>query len=1295
MKIGKLQIVSKAAIWLLVVFLSCLVLPANAQRQMERLGRGIMAMRNTTAQVYVGWRLLGNDPQEVAFNLYRSANGGLETKLNALPLTNTTDYVDTPPNLTTTTYTYTVRPVLAGAEVPDVWANPLAPPAILPANAPVQASLYHRIPLQSTPDGAHDVKFCWVGDLDGDGEYDFVVDRQPPTPARQFLEAYKRDGTFLWRMDMGFNSTNHYNIEPGSSTVSIGHGDNVTVFDMDGDGKAEVLVRTANGVVFGNGVTLVHGDNRVQFMSVVNGLTGAELARATIPNPWLSDGQLNGHMGILFCDGIRPSVFWSSKNRRNDLGFNSLATTWDYRNGAITQRWSRLFNTLAHEAAGHQIRFGDPDNDGKDEYLDVGHGLDDDGTQLYGNPETKHGDRFHIGDIDPDRPGIETFVIQQDNPSGLATALYESATGKMIKKFYAGSVVDVGRGDATDFDPAHKGFELVSTRPGIFDARGNKIYQNNFFPVEAIWWDADLSREFLQPNETVRISKVNSGALGYFDLIDRNTDAPGAYLYYAGRPAFWGDLFGDWREELLVVENGNAALRIYTSKFAATNRIYTLMHNQQYRAQTTTKGYVQSSIVDYYLGTGMTIPQPPPIVDSKLVWRGGPGTTTWDAGITSSWTDNGTNSTYADGNTVRFDISGNATTTVMLDGMLSPAAVTVYSPNNYTFGGAGSLTGTMTLMKAGRGSLTLAGTNSFSGHTTVWDGALIVDGALEQSAVTVWGGTFGGPLAKGETGGRIGGIGRFGQMVTVKYRGAISPGAGTNAPGTLSLGNALRLEDSATVVLDLSDDPTGLVKSNDLVLVTGNLTLLGTNNFAIHKLNGTLPPGVYPLINYSGALIGNLNGLRVTGLEGVPVSFTNPPGQIALLVKAVRPPATITWTGGLNGHAWDLTVSSNWLNGAAKDVFVPQDTVRFDSIGASNLTVNLSGSLASSDVIVDSTANYTLAGSGAIIGPGGIVKSNTGTLTITAINSTYTGRTLIAGGTVVVSELDAIGFPSPLGNQNNSSPTNLVLSGNATLRVTGESYTDRGMTLNAGTNSIEVPSSATQFTIAGRIVGSGVLQKLGSATLALTTSNSYTGGTLIQSGTIVLGGSGGTGNRYGLGTGPVTFINGTVSYLDLQSSYTYAHTFIVPAGSVGRINCDGRSVMTGSLTGSGTFTVMTPFVRTDFNGNWSAFTGQINVIGDTDGGSYRLNNSAGLPNARVNVGNLVSFQNRNGGTPTISIGELSGVQGGNLAGGTGSDGLGVNWSVGGLNTSVTFAGSTYNNVGIIKVGTGTWTLSGT
>ena len=271
--------------WLIAIFVLSFA-TARGQRQMEKLGRGVVTIRTSSTQVYVGWRLLGNDPEDIGFNLYRTSATGT-TKL----LTNfkdTTNYVDTPPSLGTTAYTYSVKPSDAnGADLPDMWANPLSLPAQLPAGAPTRQ--YIPVAMQPTPDDAaagvsYDVKFCWVGDFDGDGEYDFLVDRtNPSVEAKQWLQAYKRDGTLLWQMDMGPNSVDHYNITPGSSSVGIGHGDNVTVYDMDGDGKAEAIVRTANAVVFANGTTLnafkadgITPDNEVQYISILDGLTGTE-----------------------------------------------------------------------------------------------------------------------------------------------------------------------------------------------------------------------------------------------------------------------------------------------------------------------------------------------------------------------------------------------------------------------------------------------------------------------------------------------------------------------------------------------------------------------------------------------------------------------------------------------------------------------------------------------------------------------------------------------------------------------------------------------------------------------------------------------------------------------------------------------------------------------------------------------------------------------------------------------------------------------------------------------------------
>ena len=618
--------------------------------------------------------------------------------------------------------------------------------------------------------------------------------------------------------------------------------------------------------------------------------------------------------------------------------------------------------------------------------------------------------------------------------------------------------------------------------------------------------------------------------------------------------------------------------------------------------------------------------------------------------------------------------------------------MTVYAPKDYTFdGSAGSLGGSMKLTKAGAGALTISGNHNYTGKTVVWDGALLVNGNLQGSPVTVWGGTWGGAMAAGKTGGRVGGTGQFSQSVTIKYCGTVTPGAGMNSPGTITFGGGLALEDGSTLALDLSDDPTGTGKTNDLINITGNLTLAGANHIVINRLNTNLPQGtVYPLINYSGSLIGSLTNFDISGITGIPVALTNAPGQIALVVKSFRAPAAISWTGGQGGNAWDLLVTTNWLNGGVKDTFAPNDTVRFDDTGASNLTVNLSGNLNCANVVVDSTANYTFTGSGDIIGAASVTKTNSGTLTINTVNNTFTGKTIISGGTLVVSELDAIGFPSPLGNPPGGS-TNLVLSGSATLRATGESYTDRGMTLNTGTNSIDVFNSSNQLTMAGVITGSGGLLKAGGGTLALNAINTFTGPTIIKAGGISFGG-GSTVNQYALGQGPggngnttVTLDSGTLTMFSDTGSYDTCYwNIFVPTNSTGTVNGDDRCNLYGTLTGGGTFNFNVYYTRCELDGNWSAFTGQINFGTDSGGGDFRIGSTAGYANASINLAAGISAYHVSG--TGVAIGALSGSIGSSLNG--------TPWTVGAKNTDATFAGNITGN-SITKVGTGTWTLTGT
>lgn len=1285
------------------VFAGVTTLPA--QRQMEPLGRGVVAMRTSSTQVYVGWRLLGSDPSDLGFNLYRSIGGATATKLNSSVLTASTNYLDTPGSTALSgTVSYYVVPVRNGME------QTASAPYTLAANA-ASGQQFIRLPLATAyPNPAstfpYTVKFCWVGDFDGDGEYDFLVDRisTNTTAEKEFLEAYKRDGTYLWRMDMGANSVNQYAYEPGASAISVGDTDNVTVYDLDGDGRAEVAVRTANGVTVTNAAgvvvaTISASNDTTQFVSIINGLTGAELARTTLPNPWAQYGTLTSKCAIGYFDGQRPSVLFYGYNRDGSGPFYRAFSAFDYRNGQLTQRWSTA--QTFHGSEGHQIRIADVDNDGKDEICEIGHVIDDNGTQLFDVAEISHGDRFHVADINPDRPGLENFIIQQNNPSFLATAYYDAGTGQMLKKWYATDVVDVGRGIAQDLNSSNKGYELNSTQPGIFNAKGQQIYANSFFPYEGLWWDGDLLREFIAAADgngyNPVINKFNE-TNGGMDRIWSIYSDFGSFINrtaFGGRPAFWGDILGDWREELVFVSSDYTAIRIYTPVSVATNRLYTLMHNPAYRCQATTKGYVQSSNVDYYLGVGMNTPPPPPMVPASLAWAGGTGLSTWNTGSTAAWKNTATAAaaTFSAGQSVRFDLAGNNSAAVTLSGTLQPGDVTVYSPIDYTFEGtAGSLTGAMTLVKAGKGTLRLTGSQSFTGATTVWDGALRVDGTLSASPVTIWGGTWGGSLAKGLTGGRLAGSGTVTPAVSLQYRGTLTPGGGMNSAGTLTLGGGLSAADGSTLAFDLSRDPTGLTTANDRLAINGNLALSGIVSVVINPLSAQLAPGTYTLATYTGSLTGSVSNLSVVVPDGTPYSLSLGAGTLSLTVPVTRSPGSINWTGSTSGN-WDISSTQNWKLAGSPATFVSGDAVSFDDTGSARPAVTLNVAAPVASLAFSGTTNYTLSGSGAIAGSGGLTKSGASTVTLNTTNS-FTGPVSITGGVLAIDNLADGGEPSSIG-ASPADAANFTLNG-GTLRLVGaQTNTNRALTLGANGGVLDVPTASVTLQISGGITGAGTLTKSGAGTLILATANTHSGGTILQAGTLVLASD--TANTSGLGSGSITLQGGTLRMYDNTSSYnTSAWPIIVPAGASARFEADGRSTLANTLTGAGTLDFYTSYIRTDLTGNWSAFTGILNVTTDADGGDLRLMQSAGLPAALLNVAasTYTYYNNTLGANFTYPIGALAGS--GTLAGCV-TAGRTLTWQIGARGTDTTFAGIINNGTGIsalAKTGSSALTLTG-
>lgn len=572
----------------------------RAARVMENLGRGVVAVRAGGTQVLVSWRLLGLDPQGIGFNVYRSTGGGTYAKLNSAVLTDGTNYTDSTADLTRSN-SYRVAPVVGGQEQ--------APGEAFTLTANHAQEPVVRVPLRS----GGPVKFVWVGDLDGDGAYDYVVDRQT---SPQTLEAYSGDGDFLWKVDMGPNSRNQDNIEPGSATIDVGNWDGVTVYDFDSDGSAEVAVRIADGVTFGDGTTWTHESDTRQWMAVLDGRTGALRNWSSIPTTYLGDGPMAARLGVAYLNGTTPSLVAFMKNRKDDGSFNLMMDAWKFDGDSLDRQWTwQRGNQDAPD--GHNTRAFDVNGDGTDEIAEIGFVLNGDGTLRYsmGPKGIIHGDRFHIADMDPSRPGLEGYGVQQDNPSGLLEYYYDAATGALLWQHHGGPA-DVGRGMAGDVDPRHSGMEVWSFS-GLYNAPSNKLTEPNTslrpWPQLGLWWDDDLSMELLNDGKIEQWDPQNPTPSSSLPRLVSTWNYGAVDASQGVNPTFVGDILGDWREEAVYTNASYDELIIFTTNQPTTTRLYTLAHNPAYRNAMTFKGYMQSHHPDYFLGAGMTAPPRPNI----------------------------------------------------------------------------------------------------------------------------------------------------------------------------------------------------------------------------------------------------------------------------------------------------------------------------------------------------------------------------------------------------------------------------------------------------------------------------------------------------------------------------------------------------------------------------------------------------------------------------------------------------------------------------------------------------------
>ncbi len=609
------------------------VIPVFGQRQMENLDRGVLAVRTNTNQVLVSWRILASEFTNASYNVYRG-----NTLLNNEPITGASNFTDT----VTTNETYSVAAVINGEEQEK-------------SNA-VQAwnKIYKKIPLTPPTGGTtpfnetytYSANDASVGDLDGDGEYEIVLKWMPSNAkdnaqggytGNTILQGLEMDGTILWTIDLGIN------IRSGA------HYTQFMVYDLDGDGVAEVACKTAPGTRDATGSYLSLGpasnddddaDYRnssgyilsgPEYLTIFNGQTGEEMATTNyipprgnnINDEW-GDGYGNRVDRFLACvaylDGTKPSLVMCRGYYEK-----SVLAAWDWRNGNLTHRWTFDTDNGYSSYAGqgnHSITVGDVDGDGRDEIQYGSCAIDDDGTGLY-TTGMGHGDASHLGDFDPTREGLEYFMCHETaNGTTIPAIDYrDPRTGEVIWSVAGNG--DFGRAVIADIDPNHLGAESwASNGSGIHNAEGEVITTE--YPRTAgngwsfnmlAWYDGDLLREIVDRTVITKWNAANNGTDRV--LTAYNYDNVGATSNNGTKenPCLIADILGDWREEIIWRRYDNTELLLFSSPHITTERIYTLMHDPLYRMSIAWQNvaYNQPAHTGFYLGVGMEAPPVPNI----------------------------------------------------------------------------------------------------------------------------------------------------------------------------------------------------------------------------------------------------------------------------------------------------------------------------------------------------------------------------------------------------------------------------------------------------------------------------------------------------------------------------------------------------------------------------------------------------------------------------------------------------------------------------------------------------------
>jgi rhamnogalacturonan endolyase len=529
---------------------------AFAGPQPEKLGRGLVALEQPGRSVFCSWRLLETDPQNVRFELVRTWKDaqGLKKKIvteaSGIGVTNCVDKLDNESTVSELTYELSL--------VKDSSSRDKLGQVTIAVTG--KSTDYIRIPLQ----GDYDFQKVGVADLDGDGEYEYII-KQPKFNTDPYqkegywkkstttykIEAYKLDGTMMWRHDMGWS------IEAG-----IWYSPYI-VYDIDGDGKAEVYCKGGEGDPRDEKGLVQTGP---EYLLKLDGATGKLLSKIDwIPRDGYGDYNwwCRNFLAVAYLDGVKPSLIM----QRGTYGLiKTLAIDKDLKQIWL---WQCEKGMPQYEGQGsHGLATADIDADGKDELVIGSAALDDNGTSLW-TTELGHPDMCYVADIDPCNPGLEIFYGIEPGKKTNGICVADAKTGKILWGHQERTFHIHNQGMIGDLLPEYPGMEVYAgekeyQRRWLYSAKGDliKFLEEGPLSPKAVWWNSDEQKEVvfdntIHDNTGIMIQEIEGDITAVVDCV------------------------GDWREELITSTNGQ--LRIYTTTMPTSQKRACLMQDRQYR----------------------------------------------------------------------------------------------------------------------------------------------------------------------------------------------------------------------------------------------------------------------------------------------------------------------------------------------------------------------------------------------------------------------------------------------------------------------------------------------------------------------------------------------------------------------------------------------------------------------------------------------------------------------------------------------------------------------------------------